>query len=775
MYFRYSFYKKILIVFLFTVFASPIDALAQGLPTIIDSIRIEGNQRIESETIISYLSVVPGDQLRPELIDESIKSLFSTGLFSDVSISKENTALIVRVFENPLINRVAFEGNFSVNDEILSNEVQLKPRGIFTRTRVQGDVQRLIQIYQSSGRFAVTVEPKVIQLEQNRVDLVYEINEGPLTGVRKIRFIGNEIYTDRQLRGAIQTKETRWWRWLTSDDTYDPDRVGFDRELLSSYYMARGYADFIVVSSVAQLSPDGKDFYITFTVEEGSRYKFGQSVIKSDVEEIDIDYLTSFVRGKVGSNYDASQVEDTVLNLTFELGKAGYAFVDIRPLLERNRESGVIDIIYQISQGPRVYVNRINITGNSRTLDRVIRREFKIAEGDAFNSAKVQKSIQNIHSLGFFDQVDLSQTSARTSSLRSAETISNSPTDRVDLNLDVRERSTGDLVFGVGYSTVDALISEITLNERNLLGRGQNLSLSFTLASKRQQFDISLTEPYFLGRTLSAGVDLFSIRNDLQSTSSYTQNRRGFGLRSGFPLTTNLFAGVRYSLRQDIIEDVGVAASTVISNQRGSRIVSTVGYSFSYDLRDDRFFPTEGYSLQFNQELAGLGGNVNYLRTSASGQFHFSPFRRNVVFSLTFEEGFIHGLGDNVAITDRFFIGGDDFRGFASSGIGPRDKITNDSLGGRLYYITTAEVGFPVGLPEDLGVRGKLFIDVGSLGLHSSSSADVYANGGVRASYGFGINWMSPLGPLRLDWAWPLKSESYDRLEEFRFSIGTRF
>ena len=347
--------------------------------------------------------------------------------------------------------------------------------------------------------------------------------------------------------------------------------------------------------------------------------------------------------------------------------------------------------------------------------------------------------------------------------------------DRINLNMDVKERSTGDLVFGVGYSTVDAFVTDVALSERNLLGRGQDLSLSFTLASRRQQFDISYTEPYFLGRHLSAGIDLFTLRNDLQALSSYTENSRGFGLRTGFPVTENLRSNLRYSLRQDVIEDVGITASTFVKQQEGSRVVSTIGYSFFYDVRDDVNFPTEGYSLRFAQELAGLGGSVKYLRTTANAQVHFPVLNDDWIGSMTFEEGFIHGLGDSVSISDRFFIGGNDFRGFAQSGIGPRDSLTNDALGGKLYYIITAQVAFPVGLPEDLGLRGSVFTDVGSVGRLGFSSADVQATGNPRVSSGFGLAWLSPLGPLRFDWAWPLEKETFDREETFRFSFGTRF
>ena len=750
-------------------------AAAQALAPAIAAIRVEGNQRVEPETILSYMTIAVGDPIDPIRIDDSLKSLFATGLFADVTIAREVNDLVVRVHENPVVNRIAFEGNNQLADDVLANEVQLRPRIVFTRGRVQGNVQRLLQLYQRSGRFAATIEPKVIELEQNRVDLVFEINEGPLTGIRRIRFVGNRAFSDGQLRGAIQTKETRWWRWLTTDDRYDPDRLAFDQELLRIYYNSRGYADFRVVSGVAQLTPDGRDFFITFTVEEGQRYNFGNFDVVSEVPDVNVAALRGVVKGETGKVFDASLVEDTVLDLTFELGRFGYAFVDVRPRLERDREAGSIYIIYEIAEGPRVYVDRINITGNVRTLDEVIRREFRIAEGDAFNTAKVRRSIQRVRALGFFDLVDVGQERA---DIPPSQFSAPGPgaDDRLDLNVAVRERPTGELTFGIGYSTIDQFLIDLAIRERNLLGKGQDLRIAFALATRRQQIDLSFTEPYFLDRNLAAGVDLFATRSDFQRTSSYTETRRGFGLRAGFPLTERWTVNTRYGLRQDTIEEVGADASRFVKEQEGTRVVSTISYTLLYDARDDVFFPTEGFAFRFGQDVAGLGGTVRYLRTSMGFQFHTPVVREDWIASFTVEEGHIAPFGgDSLSLSDRFFLGGNDFRGFAQSGVGPRDAETLDSLGGKFYYVATSELSFPVGLPEDLGIRGSLFTDVGGLGDPGFDDASVLYDSDPRVSWGLGLSWLSPLGPLRFDFAWPLKKQSYDRTESFRFSFGTRF
>ena len=765
-------------VFVFAILGSVIavwvgpngDARAQSAQ-IVQEIRIEGNQRVEPETVLSYLSLAIGDPMAAQSIDGSLKALFATGLFADVVIGQEGAVLVVRVVENAVINRIAFEGNRQLSDEALTAELQLRPRMVFTRSRVQSDVQRLNQIYQRSGRFAIRIEPKIIQLEQNRVDLVFEVTEGPLTGVRRIRFIGNQQFSDSDLRGVIVTTESRFWKFLTANDNYDPDRMAFDQELLRQFYASNGYADFRVTSAVAQLAPDGQDFFITFTVDEGAKYQFGKIGVESQIADLDTMALRALVKGAPGEVFNASLVEDTIVDLTFEVGTFGFAFVDIRPQFSRDREARTIDVTYVVGEGPRVYVDRINIKGNVRTLDKVIRREFRIAEGDAFNTAKVERSIQRVRGLGFFDDVIVNQRPADVT----PGGVGQLTNDRIILDMAVRERSTGSLGFGFGFSTTDQFLADISINEANLLGKGQNINLSLAVASRRQQIDFSFTEPYFLNRNIAAGFDLFTISNNLQDRSSYSESSRGFSLRAGFPLAERLSMSINYTLRRDTVKDIGVNASSFVRQQKGSRNISAVGYAVQLDRRDDVFFPTDGYSFRVSQEFAGLGGTVRYLRTTAQYQTHY-PLANEWVASFLAEGGVIAGLGRKLNISDRFFVGGNNFRGFAVAGIGPRDADSKDALGGKVFYLGTSEVSFPLPFfPGDLAVRGNLFIDMGGLAKPGVSGSNLLAKNSLRATYGAGLLWQSPIGPLRLDFAATALKESYDITESMRFSFGGRF
>ncbi|HET8727930.1 MAG TPA: outer membrane protein assembly factor BamA, partial [Alphaproteobacteria bacterium] len=489
---------------------------------VIQDIRVEGTQRIEPATVLSYLTVQPGEPFTTAGLDASLESLFATGLFADVVLRRDGQVLVVSVTENPIINRIAFEGNRRLNDDALEAEVQLRPRVVYTRTRVQNDVTRILELYRRSGRFAATVEPKVIQLDQNRVDLVFEIDEGPLTGVRRISFVGNQAFSDARLREQLQTEESRWWRFLTTSDTYDPDRLAFDRELLRRYYLSEGYADFRIVSAVAELTPDREDFFITFTVEEGERYRFGEIDLTATLPNVDVETLRAEITTQPGNWYSSDEVEETIASLTEALANQQYAFVDIQPLITRNREENLINITYEINEGPRVFVERINVTGNVRTVDQVIRREMQLVEGDPFNAAKLRRSETNIRNLGFFESV-------------SVTAAPGSAPDQTVVDVDVAEQATGELSIGAGFSTEDGPLADFGIRERNLLGRGQSLALSFTISGESQELDLSFTEPYFLQKDLSAGFDVFHVTRDNQDESSYDETRTGLGLRMGYP------------------------------------------------------------------------------------------------------------------------------------------------------------------------------------------------------------------------------------------------
>jgi outer membrane protein insertion porin family len=736
-------------------------AVAQTIGDRVRDIKVEGVQRIEADTVRSYMGLHAGDAVAPAGLDKALKALFATGLFADVTIRREGPDLVVRVIENPIINRIAFEGNRRITDQILNVEVRLRPRVVFTRSRVQADLQRIMDIYRRSGRFSASVEPKVIQLPQNRVDLVFEISEGKLTEIRKISFLGNERYDDGDLREVIQTKESAWYRFLSSDDTYDPDRLTFDRELLRRHYLANGYADFRVVSAVAELTADNSAFFVTFTIEEGERYKFSEIKLTSSLKDLKTEALNQQITVKQGDWYDADAVEESIGKLTDATGERGYAFVDIRPRVRRDRDAKTISVEFVIQEGPRVFVDLINIDGNVRTLDKVIRRELLLVENDAFNSSKLRRSTKRIRNLGFFEKVDI-------------KNVAGSTPDKTVLNVAVKEKSTGEISFGAGFSSTSGVLGDASIRESNLLGRGQDLRLGLQLGQKQQQIDLSFTEPYFLDKNLLAGFDIFRTARDLQTESSFDRKSTGFALRTGYRITEPLSQSLKYTLRQDEITDVPSDASLAIREQEGTFVTSSVGQTLLYDKRDNRFDPTGGYYVEFDNTLAGLGGNSQFLRNEVTSGYYYQV-ADEWVMNVSAVTGYTFDLGKDIRIVDRFFIGGSTLRGFESGGIGPRDVATDDALGGRWYYRSSLGLTFPLGLPNEFGVKGRLFTDAGSLGSSGSSVEGSTDTGSVRVAVGAGLSWSSPFGPVTVDLSRAVVKEDFDRTELFRFGFGTRF
>ena len=756
-------------------------AFAQAIAARIQQIRIEGSQRIEPDTIRSYLTLKVGDQFDAVEIDKSLKTLFATGLFADVTVGREGGDLVVRVVENPIINRIQFEGNKRLEDKSLLDEVQLRPRVVYTRTKVQNDVKRILDLYRRNGRFAATVEPKVIQLPQNRVDLVFEIHEGSRTGISRITFIGNKEFSDGTLRGAIQTVESRWYRFLSNDDSYDPDRVTYDRELLRRFYLKNGYADFKVLSAVAELAPDQGSFYLTFTIDEGERYKFGKIDISTTLKNLDVEDLRSQLQTEEGDWYDAEKVDDTIKRLQDQVGNLGYAFVEVEAVVKRDRQARTIGLTYEIREGPKVYVERIDIAGNVRTLDKVIRREFRLVEGDAFNTAKLRRSQQRIRNLGFFKKVDVNN-------------VAGSAPDKTVIQVNVEEQSTGELTVGAGYSTSESVIGEVTMRERNLLGKGQDLRVSTTLSAVRQQYDVSFTEPYFLDRNVAAGIDAFHIQRNLITTSNYEFASTGFRPRMGYQLTEHLRQTLSYTLRDDNVYNVQAGASQFILDQAGNFTTSMISQDLTYDHLDNRLEPTGGYLVSLGTDYAGVGGQIEYGRVRERAAVYLPISAPDYVFNIRTEGGYIHGLGNSygfiptqtVRINDRFFPGGGNFPGFALGGAGPRDAVTGDALGGRYYSVTTFEESVPLGLPKELGITGRLFTAAGlstssglpKFGFQPANNATgplVTDCGCLRASAGFGISWKSPFGPIRIDIAQPYLKQPGDKSELFRFGFGTQF
>jgi outer membrane protein insertion porin family len=750
----------------------------------IADIKIEGIERIEPETVRSYLLLQKGDPFDPERVDASLKALFATGLFADVKLDRQGNILVVRVVENPIINRIAFEGNSKLADKDLNGEIQLRPRVVYTRTRVQNDVKRILDLYRRHERFAATVEPKIIQLPENRVDLIFEINEGPSTGVRSINFVGNQEFSDSTLRGVIDTKESRWYRFLTTTDTYDPDRITYDRELLRKYYLSEGYADFRVISAVAELTPDRDGFIVTFTVDEGERYKFGKVDVDIKLKDLPKDAVMPLLKVQSGDWYNADAVERSISTLVDALGTRGFAFVEVKPQISRNRDDRTVDITFDVQEGPTVYVERIEIVGNVRTLDKVIRREMRLVEGDAFNANKLDRSKERLKNLGFFKKVE-------------TNTAQGSAPDKTVVTVEVEEQSTGELSLGLGFSTSDGPLADVTLRERNFLGRGQDMQIGTVVSFRSQQISLSYTEPYFLDSNVAAGFDLFEIKTSPTASffsgvaPAYQQFSYGGSLRAGYQLTENLRQTLKYTVRSDDITDVQSDAALFIQLQQGTHLTSSVGQVLLYDRRDSRINPTSGWYASVGNDFAGVGFGVDYIRNKVTAGYYYPLAPGGWVLSLTGEAGDIFGWGgDPVLLQDRFFVGGDNLRGFQAGGIGPRDTISQDSLGGNKYYAGSLTLGVPLGLPKEIGMTGRIWSDFGSLWGNDQKNAvftpaEIASEGGltpqiadnpaIRVSAGVGLTWVSPVGPVRIDLGLPVKREPYDKSQFFRVSFGTKF
>ena len=774
----------------FSATLAPSQALAQS-GSAVRRIDISGTQRIERETILSYMRIDVGDRVDAGVINQAVKRLFATGLFQDVRITPVSGGVLrVAVTENPIINEISFEGNEKIKDETIRPQIRSRSRGAFTRARTEADALAILALYRASGRFSATVEPKIIRRDNNRVDLVFEISEGESVGVNAINFVGNNEYSDRRLRRVVQTSESAWWKFLATSDNYNPDRLEYDKELLRRFYFSRGYADFEVLSATAELSPERGGFFITFTIAEGPQYDTGEVVLVSNVAGVKADQFDDLVETDPGDTYDADLVERTVRKIQDRASAEGVNFIDVRPDARKNPASGpdsapTIDLVYRIVEAPRVYVERIEIEGNSRTLDEVVRREFEFVEGDAFNAYRLQRSRANIKGLGFF----------KTSEVK---TRRGSAPDRVIVNAKVEEQSTGDISFGFGFSSADSVGGQVSLTERNFLGRGQFVKIGATASASRQFFEFRFTEPYFLGRKVRAGFDIFHTQQDNQDESSFDIVRTGFRPRVSFPLDEDSALSVNYLIQSDEIRNTPIDVSPLIAQDEDERLLSSLGLSYSLDLRNDKAKPTEGAVLRAGTTFAGLGGDAFFIKSEASVKGYTSFFREEVIASLEFAGGGIFGLEtDDVRAGDRFSLGGDSFRGFENSGIGPRDQNTiqvngvnqgiDDALGGNYYAVARADVSFPIGLPEEYGIFGGVFADVGTLwGLDDAEYVADNTSGNpttftiddemkLRAAAGASIFWSSPFGPVRFNFAAPIVKEDEDKTEFFRFSAGTRF
>ncbi len=734
----------------------PAAVVAPASQGTIRTVTVTGTQRLEPDTVLSYTKLRIGGAYSQEILDQALRDLYETELFADVQIRNDNGALTVEVKENPVINRIVLEGNKRLKEDKIRPEIKLAPRQIYTRSKVRADVARIVELYRRQGRFAATIEPKMVQLDQNRVDIVFEISEGPKSKVRQINIIGNEKFKDGELRSQMVTKQSRWFRIFSSGTSYDPDRLAYDQQKLRQFYLTEGYADFRVISAVAELTPDKQDFIITYVVEEGDRYKFGDVKVESDIRDLSGDSLTKRLPMKKGDWYNAKQVEDTVDTLSETAGLFGYAFADVQPDFNRSKEDLTMGINFRIANAPRVYVERVDINGNTLTQDKVVRREFRLAEGDAFNSFLVKRSKDRINSLGFFqEKLDVEQKPG-------------SAPDRIVLETNVQEKSTGELSLSAGFSSLERFIVSASITQRNFRGKGQELRTSVNYSAYSKSVEVGFTEPYFMDKNIALGGDIY--RRDLNSFRYLTSNTRdttyeqstiGFQLRAGMMITEYVSLALRYTLNFD---DVTLDKDTYYTNgvcdplvagrylcdAIGKRTTSSVGYSLIFDTRDNRIRPTRGRNITLSQDFAGLGGDVRYVKTRIAAS-QFVPVGGGFIFSLSGEGGYIRSLEgerrdatgelvDKIRLVDRWFLGEPQIRGFDIRGVGPRVKryylqsqtnedgttsyvrqnnnnnVSDDALGGKIYYLARAEMEIPLGSgAREMGLRPSVFVDAGAV------------------------------------------------------------
>ncbi len=759
--------------------ANPPAACAQSGP-VIGQIRVTGNQRLEAETVKHYLTFKAGERYDAGKADESVKALFATGLFRDVHIKLEGSAVVVSVAEAQLVKQVAFEGAKEVSSDTLAKEVQLKAAGLYTAARARADMQRILEVYRRQGYYGAQVEAKIIELDHNRVDLVYEIREGAVTKVAGINFIGNASFSDAELRGAITTTESGLLDFLKPTSIYDPDRLNLDRELLRRFYLRNGFADMRVVSAGADADQEKKGFFLTFVVEEGPRYTFGSIDMELTLRSLNAEALRKRVHGNPGDIYNADLIEKSTEALTAAAAEQGEPFGQIRPRIDRDPKTRTISVVYAVERGPREYIERIDFTGNFTTRDEVIRREFRIAEGDAYNKVMVEQAKQRLMKTGFFKDVKIAKEKGSTP-------------DRTVLNVALEEQQTGELSFAVGYSTAAGIIGDVTYTERNLMGTGQYLQVKLEgSVSGTEGLTVSWTEPRFLDHNVSFGVDAFIKNSDYTQASGYTvagyeDFRVGGGLRFGVPITDEFSVGFNYTLMLDDVYNLDPNASLAVKQIAGTALVSSVGYNLIYDTRDNKKRPTRGFYFKETQDFAGAGGDVNYIRSTAEMRAYY-PVTQEITLAARTTGGTIMGWGgQGVRVVDAFYKGGETIPGFQPAGLGPRDATTGDALGATTFYSATTELRFPLPfLPQDLGLSGAVYTAAGSaFGTDAQKFAAAYAaqhgttnnlvisdSSALRSSVGTSLIWDSPVGPLRADYSYVTSKAASDKTQAFGFGYA---
>ncbi len=742
---------------------------------VVRSIQVSGADRVSAETVKANISIQPGKNFSNADIDESVRRLYATGYFSDVKISVSGGTLVVVVNENQLINAVVINGNRKIKDDKLEAVIRSRAQGPFSETTIEADKQAIRDAYAAIGRSDATVTTQTYPLGNGRVNLAFIVDEGDRTKISQINFVGNEAFSNSRLRSVILTKKSNFLSFLTRKDVYSEDKLRADEEALRQFYFNNGFADFRVISAEAVLDEASNEYVVTFTVEEGQRYNFGDVNVESTVEGLDPEELKGLVETRPGKVYRAKDVQDSMSEISQRVAAKGYPFARVTPRGNRDLGNGTIAVDYLVDQGERAYVERIEIRGNTRTRDFVIRREFDIGEGDAFNQEVITRAKRRLEALGYFSTVNIT-------------TAPGSQADRVVLIVDVQDQSTGSFGIGAGYETGNdgGFKLEASIEEKNFLGRGQYIRLAAGGGKNSRDYSLSFTEPYFLGYRLAAGFDIF--KNEDKSEDYYNVNSQGFTLRVTAPITEDLSTTFKYNYTKLDYKSALTPRDSRLSSpywdvvEGGPWVRSSISHTLTFDTIDDRTLPRDGIFAQVTQEFAGLGGDSDYYKlTGKARYFHTILEDADVIGSLSVSGGHVWGTGSgNLKVFDQFTLSASELRGFESSGIGPRATSTGDALGGTTYFTASAEASFPLPLvPRDSGFRGAIFADAGTL--YGNKVATIGGDGlkgtdmSLRASVGASIIWASPFGPLRFDYAVPIKKESFDEVQRFKFGIATQF
>ncbi len=742
---------------------------------IINKITIQGNNRVEASTIKSYLGFKVGDEYSLSKENEYVKNLYATSLFETIDIRFVGGNLVVTVTETPFVSKVDFKGNSKVRTSMLSKELETRSGESLSLANIQIDIEKIKEIYKRSGRFSVSVTPKIETQDNNRVKVIFEIMEGPKTGVKRIYFRGNDNYRDSELSNIILTKESRWFRFLDTNDTYDPDRIEYDKELLREFYQSVGFADFRIISATAELNPTKEFFAITYSLEEGDKYHLGSVIVDNTISNIGVKEIENLINVKSGDVFNMRALEAISEKISNYFASKGYPQVNVYPdLSNKDVVNHVVNVKIVIEKADRVYIGQINIEGNIKTEDKVIRREFKIAEGDIFNRSYIEKAERNLRNLDYFEKI-------------STSIVPTNKKDKYDLNLQVQEKSTSSIGLDLGYNTSGGPFVRVSLSERNLLGTGKYLNAGVQAAKKSTNYYFGITEPHFLDRDLSLSGNVF--KNNSGRSSGFDHGEQNYTLKSiglrtslGYDIAEDISHEIEHTIKQDNLNTSVDSSSRFITEQIGKCTTSAIGHTITYDQTDSRMLPKNGYILSASQEYAGVGGNNKYLKHELDGKYFKSFVNNKLTLKFTGSGGDIRGLaGKTVRISDRFNLGDYTLRGFAGGGVGPRDKLTKEGIGGQRYYAFGTELNFPVGMPEEFNLNGAVFADIGSvwgvkLNSKSNYSKDKFYNDkSLRASVGFGFIWVTRFAPIRVDWGFPVKKKRYDQKQSFHLKFSTHF